>query len=466
MVKGKAETPEDGRARILAAEVLPLEQAKMAEARFVTIRVPVETWDRAKGERLRDILGAHRGDCPVTLELVRPGAFAAAVAPSGYYRVRPDSTLRDEVEALLGQGRPGAGRERAAAAEDAAGPRGPMPEADFEAPLLALQKRVPSCGPFPGDPAKEREARKLEEELELKRREVFAEPHALAEDPGGAQPEPPLHPRLRRRPSSPSGPRSTATGGTATTPPSSAASRSTRTGRWRCWATRRAATPSRRSTATSACPSPRATGRPCASCRWRPSSAGPSSPSWTRRGPIPGSTPRSAGRPRPSPTTCARWPRLRTPIVVTVTGEGGSGGALAIAVGDRVNMLEHSVYSVISPEGCASILWRDAARAEDAAQAMKITAPDLARPRHRGRDHPRAAGGRPRRTPSRSSRRLDAVLSRQLRELRRALRRGPRGGPLPASSGRWAGWAGSSSSRRADRGAPRRLPALRPRPVD
>ena len=70
---------------------------------------------------------------------------------------------------------------------------------------------------------------------------------------------------------------------------------------------------------------------------------------------------------------------LRTPIVVIVTGEGGSGGALAIAVGDRVNMLEHSVYSVISPEGCASILWRDAGRAEEAATAMKITAPDLAR---------------------------------------------------------------------------------------
>ena len=68
---------------------------------------------------------------------------------------------------------------------------------------------------------------------------------------------------------------------------------------------------------------------------------------------------------------------LRTPIVVTVTGEGGSGGALAIAVGDRVNMLEHAVYSVISPEGCASILWRDPGRAEEAATAMKITAQDL-----------------------------------------------------------------------------------------
>ncbi|HEY5908315.1 MAG TPA: DNA polymerase III subunit alpha, partial [Vicinamibacteria bacterium] len=104
LVKGKPETPEEGKSRILAAEVLPLEQAKMAEARFVTIRVPLSAWDRAKGERLRDILGAHRGDCPVTLELFRPGAFAAAVAPSGYYRVRPDGTLREEVEALLGKG--------------------------------------------------------------------------------------------------------------------------------------------------------------------------------------------------------------------------------------------------------------------------------------------------------------------------------------------------------------------------
>jgi acetyl-CoA carboxylase carboxyl transferase subunit alpha len=69
--------------------------------------------------------------------------------------------------------------------------------------------------------------------------------------------------------------------------------------------------------------------------------------------------------------------RLPVPIVVTITGEGGSGGALAIAVGDRVNMLENSVYSVISPEGCASILWRDSTKAEVAAEALKITAPHL-----------------------------------------------------------------------------------------
>src|SRR5262249_8885197 len=69
--------------------------------------------------------------------------------------------------------------------------------------------------------------------------------------------------------------------------------------------------------------------------------------------------------------------RLPVPIIVTVTGEGGSGGALAIAVGDKVNILENAIYSVISPEGCASIMWRDAAQAERAAAALKSTAPDL-----------------------------------------------------------------------------------------
>ena len=73
---------------------------------------------------------------------------------------------------------------------------------------------------------------------------------------------------------------------------------------------------------------------------------------------------------------------LRVPIIVNVTGEGGSGGALAIAVGDRVNMLEHAVYSVISPEGCAAILWKNSAAAPDAASAMKITAHDLKKLEH------------------------------------------------------------------------------------
>ena len=68
---------------------------------------------------------------------------------------------------------------------------------------------------------------------------------------------------------------------------------------------------------------------------------------------------------------------LRTPIVVTILGEGGSGGALAIGVGDRVLMLEHAVYSVASPEGCAAIVWRDSSYAAQAAEAMQVTAPEL-----------------------------------------------------------------------------------------
>lgn len=68
---------------------------------------------------------------------------------------------------------------------------------------------------------------------------------------------------------------------------------------------------------------------------------------------------------------------LKTPVVVVITGEGGSGGALAIAVGDKILMMENAVYSVISPEGCAGILWRDGKMAPAAAEALKITADDL-----------------------------------------------------------------------------------------
>jgi acetyl-CoA carboxylase carboxyl transferase subunit alpha len=67
------------------------------------------------------------------------------------------------------------------------------------------------------------------------------------------------------------------------------------------------------------------------------------------------------------------------PFIATIIGEGGSGGAIALAAADRVLMLEHAVYSVISPEGCASILWRDAAQAPTAAEALRMTAEDLRR---------------------------------------------------------------------------------------
>jgi acetyl-CoA carboxylase carboxyl transferase subunit alpha len=105
--------------------------------------------------------------------------------------------------------------------------------------------------------------------------------------------------------------------------------------------------------------------------------------------------------------------RLPVPIIVTVTGEGGSGGALAIAVGDRVNILENSFYSVISPEGCAAIMWRDASKAETAAVALRITANDLKElgivdeivPEPEGGAHTSYEG---------TARLLDAVMDRQL----------------------------------------------------
>ena len=71
--------------------------------------------------------------------------------------------------------------------------------------------------------------------------------------------------------------------------------------------------------------------------------------------------------------------RLRVPTIATITGEGGSGGALALAVADRVLMLENAIYSVISPEGCASIMWKDAGKKQQAAAALKYTAVDVKR---------------------------------------------------------------------------------------
>jgi DNA polymerase-3 subunit alpha len=104
LVKGRAEPVEEGKPRLLVSELLPLEEAKLQEARLVTIRLPLPAWDRSRGERLRDILASHRGDCPVALELLKPGSYAVTIAPNALYRVRPDAALKAEVELLLGQG--------------------------------------------------------------------------------------------------------------------------------------------------------------------------------------------------------------------------------------------------------------------------------------------------------------------------------------------------------------------------
>lgn len=109
--------------------------------------------------------------------------------------------------------------------------------------------------------------------------------------------------------------------------------------------------------------------------------------------------------------------RLRVPSIAIVTGEGGSGGALAIAVADRVLMMENSIYSVISPEGCASIMWRDATKKEAAAQAMRITAEDLQELKCIDGIIPEPDGGA-HNDPDAAAALLDEALQRYLRELK------------------------------------------------
>ena len=108
--------------------------------------------------------------------------------------------------------------------------------------------------------------------------------------------------------------------------------------------------------------------------------------------------------------------RLPVPIVCTIIGEGGSGGALAIGVGDRVNMLEYSTYSVITPEGCASILWRDAANAEEAATALGITSDRLKALGLIDEIIPEPLGGA-HKEPDEVARRIADCIERQLEEL-------------------------------------------------
>ncbi len=109
--------------------------------------------------------------------------------------------------------------------------------------------------------------------------------------------------------------------------------------------------------------------------------------------------------------------RLRVPSIAIVTGEGGSGGALAIAVADRVLMMENAIYSVISPEGCASIMWRDATKKEAAAQAMRITAEDLQELKCIDGIIPEPSGGA-HDDPDAAAALLDEALQRYLREVK------------------------------------------------
>jgi len=108
--------------------------------------------------------------------------------------------------------------------------------------------------------------------------------------------------------------------------------------------------------------------------------------------------------------------RLQVPIVSVVTGEGGSGGAIGVAVGDVVMMFQYSIYSVISPEGCAAILWRDGKEAPKAAEALKLTAPDLLRLGVIDEIIPEPAGGA-HRNPQQAAASLKEAVLRHLKKL-------------------------------------------------
>jgi acetyl-CoA carboxylase carboxyl transferase subunit alpha len=290
-----------------------------------------------------------------------------------------------------------------------------MPEADFEAPLHEIQKRIQELKGFPGDPSKEREARRLEGELEEKRREVFAQLSPWQKTLVARNPNRPytldyvqalfaewceLHgdrrfaddPALvcgfalyKERPVAVVGHQK---------------GRDTKQKIYRNFGM----------------PKPEGYRKALRVMQLAAKFSRPILAFVDTPGAYPGVDAEERGQAEAIAYNLREMAGLRTPIVVTVTGEGGSGGALAVAVGDRVNMLEHAVYSVISPEGCASILWRDASRAEDAARAMKITAPDLLALGLVDEIVPEPSGGA-HANPDELYKTLDAVLSRQLREL-------------------------------------------------
>jgi len=251
-------------------------------------------------------------------------------------------------------------------------------EGDFEAPLVVLQKRIDELAAYPGDPAKEKEAARLRRELDEARRDVFSKLTPWQKTLVARHPNRPytldyvqalfgdwteLHGDRRY------GERSRLVCGLALfrgRPVVVIGHQKGRDTKQKIFRNFGMAKPEGYRKALRIMQLAAKFGRPIISFV-------------DTTGAYPGLDAEERGQAQAIAYNLREMARLPTPIIVNVTGEGGSGGALAIAVGDRVNMLEHAVYSVISPEGCASILWRDAGRAPEAASAMKITAADLKR---------------------------------------------------------------------------------------
>jgi acetyl-CoA carboxylase carboxyl transferase subunit alpha len=252
-----------------------------------------------------------------------------------------------------------------------------MAEADFEAPLLELQRRLVDLERFPGDREKEREAVAVRRDLDAKRREVYARLTPWQKTLVARHPNRPytldfvqalfedwveLH-----------GDRSFGDD------PSLVCGFARFRGRPVCVLGHQKGRDTKQKIHRNfGMPKPEGYRKALRIMRLAEKFGRPIVSFVDPPGAYPGLDAEERGQAEAIARNLLEMARLRVPIVVNVTGEGGSGGALAVAVGDRVNMLEHAVYSVISPEGCASILWRDPGQAERAAQAMKITATDLA----------------------------------------------------------------------------------------
>jgi len=253
-----------------------------------------------------------------------------------------------------------------------------MAEADFEAPLVALQKRIDELLQWPGDRAKEQEARRLRGELDVLRRDVYAKLTPWQKT---------LVARHPNRPYFQDYVRTLFTEWTElhgdrryADDPALACGFALYHDRPVCVIGHQKGRDTKQKIHRNfGMPKPEGYRKAMRVMALAAKFGRPVLSFVDTPGAYPGLDAEERGQAEAIAWNLREMASLRTPVVVTVTGEGGSGGALAVAVGDRVNMLEHAVYSVISPEGCASILFRDASRAEEAAIAMKITAGDLAR---------------------------------------------------------------------------------------
>jgi acetyl-CoA carboxylase carboxyl transferase subunit alpha len=286
---------------------------------------------------------------------------------------------------------------------------------DFEGPLLALQKRIEELAAFPGDPVKEQEGRRLRQELSERRRTIYAGLTPWQKTQVARHPLRPytldyigalftefteLHGDRRF------GDDPALVAGFARykdRPVAVVGHQKGRDTKQKIYRNFGMPKPEGYRKALRVMQLAAKFGRPVISFVDTP-------------GAYPGLDAEERGQAEAIAFNLREMARLPTPIVVNVTGEGGSGGALAVAVGDRVNMLEHSIYSVITPEGCAAILWRDAGRAEEAATAMKITAPDLKRFGLIDEIVPEPLGGA-HADPETLYATFDRILESQLREL-------------------------------------------------